>query len=181
MTDERMQTDDWKGYDAARQRNNEFHGEYLRSFSERSYEYGVLAVKNFMLISGGALVALPALAKLSNDYNEKMAIYAGVCFAICLLTSLLCTYVIHLNWTLLFESQDLMHSRDQYDISRTYLPSLHTDQDGGEDYQQKIDAKNRIIWWTWLLPHILGISGFAVFLLGSYFFYSGFGFSEVKQ
>ncbi len=180
MTDDKTPVDDWQGYEAARQRNNEFHSEYLRSFSDRSYEYGVLAVKNFMLISGGALIALPALAKLSNDYDENMAILAGACFAFGLLASLACTYVIHINWTLLYECQELSHSRDQNSIVKAYLPSRYDESDDERDYQREIASKSKKIWWTWAIPHILGVLGFTVFLLGCWFFYSGFSVSEAK-
>ncbi len=180
MTENKKPVDDWQGYEAARQRNNDFHGEYLRSYSECGYEYGILAVKNFMLISGGALVALPALAKLSPEYNEKMALLAGTCFAFCLLASLVCTYVIHLNWTLLYENQELARSRDQHSIIKAYLPSRYESAEADRDFQGEIDKKNRKVWWTWLIPHVLGVISFAVFLLGCWFFYSGFDLSEAS-
>ncbi|WP_120635919.1 hypothetical protein [Ruegeria sp. EL01] len=180
MADNEKPTDDWPGYEAARQRNNDFHGEYLRSYSERGYEYGILAVKNFMLISGGALIALPALAKLSPDYEEKMAMLAGSCFAFCLLASLACTYIIHLNWTLFYESQELARSRDQHLIIKAYLPSRYDGADESRDFQTEIEKKNRKAWWAWIVPHVLGVISFTVFLLGCWFFYSGFDFSGVK-
>lgn len=180
MTDEKLPVDDWQGYEAARLRSDEIHGEYLRTYSQRSYEYGVLAVKNFMLISGGALIALPALAKLSAEYDGKMAIMAGICFAFSLLVSLVCTYVIHLNWTLLYESEELAHAQDLQSLSKAYLPSRHDNTDEERDYQREIDAKTSKIWWTWAIPHVLGVIGFAIFLLGCWFFYSGFSVLGAK-
>ena len=88
MMNDEPPVDDWQGYEPARLRNNEFHSEYLKSYSERGYEYGVLVAKNFMLISGGALIALPALAKLSNHYDEKMAILVYGALSILIISDL---------------------------------------------------------------------------------------------
>lgn len=181
MTEEEKPADNWQGYETARQRNDDLHGEYLRAYSERGYEYGILAVKNFMLISGGALVALPALAKLSPDYSERMAVLAGVCFAFCLLASLACTYITHVNWMLLYEGRELARERDLASITKAFLPSRYDVSQDNRDFQKEINRKYRKAWWAWLLPHVLGIVSFAVFLLGCWFFYSGFGVTEIKS
>ena len=174
MDDEITPVDNWEGYESARLRNNEIHGEYLRTYAQRAYEYGVLAVKNFMLISGGALVVLPALAKMVPDFDQSVAVMAGACFAGSLLTSLVCTYVIHLNWLLLYDSQELASERDMASISMAFLPSRHDFPTSPDLFARRIDRKHRKVWLSWIIPHILGVVGFAIFLLGCWFFYSGF-------
>lgn len=181
MNDEITPVDNWEGYENARLRNNEIHGEYLRIYSQRAYEYGVLAVKNFMLISGGALIALPALAKMVPDYDQSVTVLAGACFAGSLLISLVCSYVIHLNWALLYDSQELASERDMASITKAFLPSRHDLSTSPDQFVGRIEKKHRKVWLSWIIPHILGVAGFAVFLLGCWFFYSGFDLAGAAQ
>ena len=169
---------DWEGYEEARRRIVEVHGEELRTYSARAYEYGVLSVKNFMLISGGALVALPALAQVTDSSEPRSTIIAGFLFAFSLIMSLICTYVIHLNWVFHQKYKELIVQRDNQLIMKHYLPDHTFDEVPGEALNKLLKAKISQIWWTWIIPHILGAVGLAAFLSGCWFFYSGLGLLE---
>jgi hypothetical protein len=123
MSDIEKPKDDWDGYYVARQRNDDFHGEYLRSYSARAYEYGVLSVKQLTLISGGGLLAIPAIAAMAPDLSRAVAANIGLCFVCALLLSMICTYLIHLNWSKQYDLRELYQAKDNNRLIISYLPS----------------------------------------------------------
>jgi hypothetical protein len=173
MSDNEQSNDDWDGYYSARQRNDDFHGEYLRSYSARAYEYGVLSVKQLTLISGGGLLAIPATAAMAPELSRSVAANIGLCFVGALLFSMICTYLIHLNWSKHYDLRELYREKDNNRLISSYLPSLKEKGEDEDEFKANIAKGERFAWWTWILPHALGIIGFILFLLGCWFLYDG--------
>lgn len=167
-------TDDWEEYEKARIRNDQIHGEHLRAFSQRSYEYGALSVKNLTLISGGAIIAIPAIAGISPKLSAEVAAASGMWFVAALLLSVACTYVIHLNWSFNYDQRDAEYDRDHARIVRAFLPSRANEYEDDKSYYRTARKFYRLAWWTYAIPHILGILGYLAFLGGCWTLYDGF-------
>ena len=140
---------------------------------QKAFEYGTIVVRNAVLISGGALLAIPAIAGLSRDIPVKLseAATAGFLFASALIVSILGSYIIHINWTLHVQAwESFWEDRRKY-LERTYLsdepiepseivPMLHL---------------QKSITLTFYLPHACAIAYLVLIILGFTKLYGAFG------
>ena len=172
MIDQAEGVDDWQAYYNEIARRNEEHQEYINTYSARAYEYGVMALKNFTLVSGGGLLAIPAISAMAPDLAAKTAALSGFYFATSLVCCLLATYATHWNWMLNYHYREVIRQKD-YNFTRdAFLPTLRE-----EDWQDPLDIKIaklfRKIKITFYMPHLLGLVGFVAFARACWVLYFG--------
>ena len=146
----------------------------ITNAEQKAFDYGVLVVKNSILISGAGLLSIPAIVGLSTDLNVDLsnAIYAAACFSAALLLSIVGAYVIHLNW--MFHAA--AHQK-WWEERQRFLLNDHFPKDGSQHANSAVHSNpyKRRIYVTFWLPHLLVIL-FLGSLLGAFFFlYASFG------
>ena len=140
-----------------------YYETHIADKENKAFEYGTLVVKNAILVSGGGLLAIPAIAGLSTDLpvDTAEAATAGFSFACALVLAIAGAYVIHINWTLNAAAWE-----KYWDDRREYLHKFYED---GTDPEQlgkipQVVYFKRAILATFWLPHLL--AAFYLILLG---------------
>lgn len=155
----------------------ETHG--LRA-SDRSYEYGVLVVKNALVVSGGGLFFLPAMVGLAAEINIEYAVHSGLFFGICVLLTLVANYLIHLNWMMLEQSLEHIYEIERILIRKSHSVAYATDENSLLKAQNSLD---RTSWWVpvlFYIPHLLAALFVISFAAAAFNLYNAFFFEGAK-
>lgn len=93
---------DYETYRKELKEAENFFEKRISDTQAKAYDYGILVVRNSVLISGGGLLAIPAIVGLSENIkiNVGEIIIAGFSFAGGVFLSLVASYLIHSNWNL---------------------------------------------------------------------------------
>jgi len=123
MSNEKFTTAQIAAFKKARAETREYYQHYLVAFSQRSYEYGVQAVKVLITLNGGAVILLPALAELSpNDSGITERLYLPAAFFLLgVVLALVVTYLTHLNFYHLYETTEKQRRKSERLLEKTYL------------------------------------------------------------
>ncbi|MGJ8625473.1 MAG: hypothetical protein ACSHXB_00825 [Sulfitobacter sp.] len=153
-----------------------FETQGLRS-SDRAYEYGVLVVKNAMLVSGGGLFFIPTMASLSKNISLEWAFASGMLFGACVLLTLIANYLIHLNWLFLEGSWEEIYEIEKIQARLAYSRPFQSDEQNLILRKEKLATANRRITLSFYGPHLIALVfviafGFAAFCLYEAFFYT---------
>lgn len=162
---------------------------YIREFKEaqmyfdskindregKAFDYGTLVVRNAILVSGGALLAIPTIAGLVSEIqvNVESAKIAAVLFSAALLLAILGAYLIHVNWTLHVAVWEEYWERRQKFLKDIYLEDKQPDT-------AALREKTRYDFWvtlTFYLPHVLAFVYLIVLGCGLFHLYQAFGVS----
>lgn len=156
-----------KEYDKAEQ----FFRKQIQDRVAKAFEYGTLVVRNALLVSGCALLAIPALVGLASEITVDVgeASRAGVLFAFSLV--ILGAYVIHINWSLHAAAWEKHWEDRQSFLKNYYLDELEYDQ----AVTGRSNPYGRAITATFWLPHILAVSYLTTISLGFLSLYTSFG------
>lgn len=143
--------------------------------SERAYEYGLLVVKNALLVSGGGLFFVPTMTTLSEKVEINYAIYSGVCFAACVLITLLANYFIHINWLLHEQAWEKIFEIEKRSIRLAFECNLQNDAVDQPIDERKLKRTGCWINLTFWIPHILSVLFLIGMSFGAYYLYLAFG------
>ena len=149
--------------------------------SDRAYEYGVLVVKNALLISGGGLFFIPAMAGLNKSMEVANALLSGALFGSCVILVLFANYLIHWNWMLVEEAWVKIYEIEKVDIRKAYGVGWSGDAVFKEKTQLELDKTNRKVTALFYAPHFLAIAFVILFSAASYHLYTAFRISGVVQ
>lgn len=142
---------------------------------QKAFEYGTLVVRNAILVSGGALLAIPTIAGLVSqiEVNIASAKVAGFSFAASLLLAILGSYIIHVNWTLHVATWEEYWERRQKFLLDYYVNS-------DEAKPEISEAGTKYDFWlgvTFWVPHMLAIIYLVIMGYGFFRLYDAFGIS----
>jgi len=166
---------DFDAYRAAKKEIDEETREEITTASQRAYDYGVLAVKNVLLVSSGALLAIPAISGLSDRLEPAMAASAGLNFAIAIGLSVLCIYIIHVNWMSNFHLALWSKQKMIKQVWENYLPDSIWENESESLLNRKEKFHQRLILITFFLPHLFGLGAFVFFAFGCLKLYQSVG------
>ena len=166
---------DFDSYRTAKREIDAETREWINVTSQRAYDYGVLAIKNVLFVSGGALLAIPAIAGLSNKLDPTMAAGAGLLFAVAVGLSVLSIYVIHINWMSHFHLSLWNRQKQTKQAWDAYLPEYGWAGECDAVLQRKEKFHTRLINVTFFMPHVLGLAAFVFFALGCLKLYQSVG------
>lgn len=151
-----------------------FETQGLRA-SDRAYEYGVLVVKNAMLVSGGGLFFIPTMVGLSAEISIHWAFTSGMLFGACVLLTLVANYLIHWNWLLLEQSWEQIFEIEKISARKVFERPYPSDEEELSRLEYKLKKTGRNITRLFYGPHILAavfvlLFGYAAFCLYQAFF-----------
>ncbi|MDP2737627.1 MAG: hypothetical protein Q8O82_02710 [Pseudorhodobacter sp.] len=161
-----MTQPDWEKYKREMSQNNELYSFEIESSGKALYEYGVLLIKNLLLLNGGALVALPAIASVLSEEAKSHVAGSAICFVTGLSLAMICGYFTHLNW--LFQHSAYLELRDRRakEISlKLFDPGLQDATEVQTDRNKKPPFA-RLIKWTFWIPHLTGVASLISLVVG---------------
>lgn len=154
---------------------DEGHNKWIETVSNRAFDYGVMAVKNVLFVSGGALLAIPAVVGLTDAFETRLAALAGLSFGVSVALSVLCIYIIHINWLshyhVAFWEKQLAIKR----VWEAHLPKQNWTGLSEDDLKRRIKRNTSMIGWTFVLPHVFGLFAFVSFAYGAFRLYQSVG------
>lgn len=156
-----------------------FESQGLRA-SDRAYEYGVMVVKNAMLVSGGGLFFIPTMAGLSANISIEWAFYSGMFYGLCVLLTLIANYLIHLNWLFLESSWEEIYEIEKIQLRMAYSRAFSTDEKMLEDRSSSLKKINKRVMILFYAPHVCAGIFVLIFGLASFCLYEAF-FSVVVK
>ncbi|PKP71225.1 MAG: hypothetical protein CVT82_03290 [Alphaproteobacteria bacterium HGW-Alphaproteobacteria-4] len=147
-------------------RNTELHSFEIESTGKALYEYGVLLIKNLLLLNGGALVALPAIATVLSEEVKQNVAGSAALFVTGLSLAMICGYFTHLNWLFQHSAYLELKNRRARKIGLICLgPELQNAAEVETDMAEKLPFE-RAIKWTFWVPHVTGIASLISLVLG---------------
>ncbi|WP_111732693.1 hypothetical protein [Roseovarius amoyensis] len=146
---------DYKTFAEEYEKSQAFFQSQIANYENKAFEYGVIVVRNAVLISGGGLLAIPTIVGLASEVPVNMvdAIAAGIAFSFALILSILGAYIVHINWMLHAEAW-----RKHWGIQAEFLRKWYLEDVPEEDLQ--IEQKQYFsgsVWMTFILPHVMAI------------------------
>ena len=159
---------DWDRYEREVARNTEQFRSEIEESGKALFEYGVLLIKHLLLLNGGALVALPAIASVLPEDALANVPNSAFCFVVGLILAFVCGYFTHVNWVLQNSAHIELRNQRARELAYVYL---------GPDFQEhsKIESDRinkqphkRSIWWTFSIAHVTGIASLLSLFLGCY-------------
>lgn len=161
-------------YRQAYDRQRDEFGRYIESNQSRAFEYGVIVIKNAVLISGGGLLATPTILTVADSVrvDSEAAIVASLFFTASLLLSIIGCYLVHLNWTL--------HTSYWTELWNKRADMIHDHFFGESGFEAIASRKDperlqRWIGTTFWASHALALVYLILIGLGFYFLYSALG------
>lgn len=148
--------------------------------SDRAYEYGVLVVKNAMLVSGGGLFFIPTMVGLSAAISLDWAFLSGMLFGLCVLLTLVANYFIHWNWMLLERSWDDIYGIEQIEIRASFGREFTTDKDELAKLKKSLTEREKWISGLFYGPHVIAVLFVIMFGIAAYCLYEAF-FSTIGK
>jgi hypothetical protein len=170
--------DDLDGYRRAYVEISDGHDKRIEKTSGYAFEYGVLAIKDLLLVSGGALSALigfPAIAGLSDAFEPRLAALAGLAFGAAVALSVICIYAIRINWLSHFHVALWARQKAVKHACERFLHNIAWAGESEGELNSRIKRNTRVIGWTFVLPHILGVIAFIFFVYGAFRLYQSVG------
>jgi hypothetical protein len=148
---------------------------FLAQISDRetkAFEYGVIVVRNAVLVSGGGLLAIPTIIGLSNDLpvDRQIASLAGLYFAMALFLCIATAYIIHINWTLHVAAWERDWADRQILLKKVYLDKTPIEKLPTEPAKHY----SRAIKFTFCLPHICALAYLVLIARGFFLLYKAF-------
>jgi hypothetical protein len=144
--------------------------------SDRSYEYGLLVVKNAMLVSGGGLFFIPTIVGLSSelDIEWSWAFSSGMLFGACVLMTLIASYMIHVNWLLNGAAWEDIYEIEKIGIRKAFGTAFEHDE--SELVRLKSQKAKRDIWINrfFYSPHLIAFLFVLLFGAAAWCLYEAF-------
>jgi hypothetical protein len=140
--------------------------------SQHAHDYAVLTLRSLLLVSGGGLLAIPAVAGISESFKPEIGRYSAALFALTVLMCILCSYFAFWYYSVVHERSMLI--RDHY-MSLSGSASTH----GGsrEAVWNSQDRKlQRKAMAYFRFAHGTGIAGIIFFVAGAALLFVSFDF-----
>jgi hypothetical protein len=147
------------------------------SAAEKSYQYGILVLKNAFLVAGGGLFFIPTMAGLSAELDLEYAFIAGIFFGIAVLIALIANYAIHLNWMKLERLWEVIYEMEKIDIRAAYQRPFRNDTDDRAELEQEQSTGSKWVTYTFWIPHISIVLYLGSIIFGAANLYWAFGIS----
>jgi len=160
--------ENWEKFEIESAKNAEFFRSEIENTGKAAYEYGVLLVRNLLLLNGGALVALPAIASVLSDSAKLGVKDAAFFFVFGLALAMVCGYFTHVNWLLHHHAHLELRERRARLIALAYLGAEYQDAKVVEEEKKLGSPFARSIWWTFFIPHVTGIASLVALVVGAY-------------
>ncbi|WP_417727553.1 hypothetical protein [Roseovarius sp.] len=166
---------DYETYRAEFDKEQAYYDNLVADTQNKAFDYGILVVKNAILVAGGGLLAIPAIVGLSKDVpiDRAQAAVAGIYFVSALLIAIFATYIIHLNWTLHSAAWE-KHWENRAEVLR----KLHIENVSPKELElgRQEPFKKRIA-VSFYLPHFMAVIYLILIGLGFLKLYSALGVS----
>ena len=157
------------------EQSDSYFDKRIESVSRRAYEYGILAIKNCLFVSGGGLLATPAIVKLSSSPDLKLATLAGLAFGIAVIVTIFVNYLAHINWTLHEQVWEKHKELDSANIRKLTNSTFEKDAQLIARLPIEIKRINKRINCTFYLPHFCALVLFVCFVSGTLLLYFAVG------
>ena len=159
---------DWIKYEEEHSKNVEFFRSHIENSTRAMFEYGVMIIKYLILLNGGALVALPAVAVMIGGEGKVLTISSATFYILGLVLAMICAYTSHLNWLFAASSFEELSNRRSKELTYTYLGEKYQSLTEVEQNREKGEPFWRSRQCTFYLTHLIGILSLACFSYGCF-------------
>ena len=168
---------DYRTYGEQFDKAEPYFQHHISGCENKAFEYGIIVVKNAILIAGGGLLAIPAILGLSGvqKIDQADASIAGLSFASALIVAILGAYIVHINWTLHSAAWEKFWEERRQFFRDVYLEGK--DWDAALEVEQASHFKKSINVTFWV-PHLFALIYLVLVGYGFYRFYLAFGVFE---
>lgn len=141
--------------------------------SQRAHDYGVLTLKSLFLVSGGGLLAIPALSGLSDSFQSDIGVFAAGFFGGTVFLCILCAYFAYWNWTCLHIMS--IETRDHHlSLAWQSVGGAKADEANWSSRNQALRRQVMLSFWC---AHASGVFGLLAFAAGASALFSSFDLS----
>lgn len=159
---------DWEDFRAAIEENNEIFDPRIEAALEYQVQYGQLIIKNLILLSGGSLVALPAMSPLLPDVPASVFALAAIKMFSALMLFIVCAYAAHLNFSFFSHLLLFQKHRRAQEIEDARLDQILSNNPPPEKALAAIAGYRRKVGATMWIAHVSGIVGIAILGWGAF-------------
>jgi hypothetical protein len=147
---------------------------WVAETSQHAHEYAVLTLRSLLLVSGGGLLAIPALAGISEDFKPEIGRYSAGLFALTVLMCILCSYFAFWYYSVVHERSTLI--RDHYmSLSRSASTYGSSHEAVWNSQDQRLQRRAM---GYFRFAHGTGIAGILFFVAGAALLFLSFDFGQ---
>jgi len=156
------------GFEKQNEKNNSYYDRDIENYQNSMFEYGILALKNSIILNGGALITIPAYTTILSNFSNKTLNVSAIFFVAGLISSMLAMYMAHLNFSFLVDHTQWEKYRRRQELELIYFEKVLSAEKSPEDVDRLISRINMKTSFTYWIAHFLGASGVICFAIGGY-------------